>query len=61
MKLQLHLPHNFQVQISFIKDFHFTDVKSNFKKQFTKTKTNVNKLSPNHWYDGVWENLDYKI
>ena len=61
MKLQLHLPHNFHFQISSIKDFHFSEIKSNFKKQLSKTKSNVNKLKPNHWYDGVWENLDYKM
>ena len=61
MKLQLHLPNNFHFQISFIKDLHFSDIKSNFKKQLSKTISNVNKLKPNHWYDGVWENLDYKI
>jgi hypothetical protein len=24
-------------------------------------KSIINKLSPTHWYDGVWENLDYKM
>lgn len=26
-----------------------------------KIKISLNKLSPMHWYDGVWENLDYKM
>ena len=26
-----------------------------------KIKIGLNKLSPMHWYDGVWDNLDYKM
>ena len=61
MKLQLHLPNNFQVQISFARDLHFSEIKANFKNQLTKTKSNFNKLKPNHWYDGVWDDLNIKI
>ncbi len=26
-----------------------------------KIQISLNKLSPMHWYDGVWDNLDYKM
>ena len=26
-----------------------------------KIKIGLNKISPMHWYDGVWDNLDYKM
>lgn len=34
--------------------------KSN-KISLKKVKADLNKLSPTHWYDGVWDDLDFKM
>ena len=26
-----------------------------------KKKLNIKKILPHHWFDGVWDNLDYKM
>lgn len=34
---------------------------SEIKISLKKLKSNLKKLTPLHWYDGVWDDLDYKM
>jgi len=61
MKLQLNLPNHLQLEISVNKDSYFPDSKTNVENSVSKFKKRIIKLYPQHWYDGVWENLDYKM
>lgn len=66
MKLQLHLPHNFHFghavpKVSVFSNYELEILKPAHKTSIKKIKTDINKLSPLHWYDGIWENLDYKM
>jgi hypothetical protein len=66
MKLHLLLPHNFHFgysvpKVSVFSNYELEILKPTNKNSLKKIKIDLNKLSPLHWYDGVWENLDYKI
>ena len=66
MKLHLNLSHPFhfghQISKTAVYSNHESKIEQpTVKFSIKKVKTDFNKLKPNHWYDGVWENLDYKI
>ncbi len=68
MKFQIHFSHPFHLGLlrpkvaayatsAFDSDISKTPNKISLKKM----KSNINKLLPLHWYDGVWDNLDFKM
>lgn len=66
MKLHLHLPKTLLLGSSTPKlGFMPKTVLQNFitqnKNLTTKNSFKLNKLLPQHWFDGVWDNLDYKM
>lgn len=68
MKLNLNIAHTFHLShlnpkvIVFSNSFSETGVlKTTNTTLIKKGKLNIKKLSPLHWFDGVWDNLDYKM
>lgn len=68
MKSQIHFPPIFHFGHALVNDRYCATDTSEFeisksfqKMSLKKIKANLNKLSPLHWYDGVWDNLDFKM
>ena len=61
MKLHLNLPNHLQFEISVARVFQISDSNTNDINTIAKIKQRIIKLYPHHWFDGVWENLDFKM
>jgi hypothetical protein len=68
MKLHLNYTQSFQFGNSLPKTTIFSNIikerqgKLTVKKSFkNKVGRFINKLSPQHWYDGVWDDLHFDI
>ena len=68
MKLHLNIAHTFHLRhlnpkvIVFSNSFSESEVlKTTNTTSIKNPKLNIKKLSPLHWFDGVWDNLDYKM
>ncbi len=68
MKLHLNFPHSFHFGHSVQKSMLYSNSTLNIevpeisnKISLKKMKANFKKLTPKHWYDGVWNDLDYKM
>lgn len=68
MKLHLNFPHSFHFGHLVPKSMLYSNSTLNIevpeisnKIWIKKMKANFKKLTPTHWYDGVWNDLDYKM
>lgn len=68
MKLHLNYTQSFQMGSTIPKTTIYSnsipqlqDEKIAKKSLGTKAKRFITKLSPLHWYDGVWDDLDFKM
>lgn len=61
MKLYLNLPNHLQLEISVVSDFNFSEPRPNTANNISKIKQRIIKLYPHHWFDGIWDTLDYKM
>ena len=66
MRLHLNLPINFHLgnsspKVAVIFNSAIQTSKKPLIVPIKKMKVSLRKLSPFHWYDGVWNDLDYKM
>ena len=68
MKLHLNLPKSYHLRYSILKiafsTFLFNKAKSKisvFNIKVKSIKSHISNYLPKHWYDNIWNNLDFKI
>lgn len=61
MKLHINFSNSLNIENRIIKGIHFSYSKLLFKNKILKTKLTIQKLYPQHWFDGIWDDLDYKL
>ncbi|WP_310554956.1 hypothetical protein [Flavobacterium sp.] len=61
MKLHLHFSHGFHFGHSIPKTGFLSNDKLKTTKPTVNNKLVLNKLQPSHWFDGIWDDLNFKM